>query len=758
MSASGNQHPPPFPAVPPSLSAGDHGTQDYYAAHDTPRPAPHSLQEITPYLGLRARLSQVWINKWTVLLFLILVRILFAIGSLHNDLDSAKTEAMSACNGVESMGSAMASMPHYLSKGVNEMAASGIEKAVNGLMSMLLLTITGVEELVVFYINLLTSTYMCLITLAVSGALHVALKVVEDVTDFLNKTLGDIGSGLHKGIDGFQNDLNGLLDGLNSIPQVFGGKGAIPKLNLDSQLDALDTIKLPDTIDQGLDKLNSSIPTFSEVQQFTDNVIRLPFEEVKKLINGSLHAFNFNRSVFPVPQKEKLNFCSDNNGISNFFEDIAKVVITAKKAFIAVLVIAAILIMIPMGYKEARRYRTMQQRTSLVTKENYDPMDVVYLASRPYTSQAGMKLSTPLSSRKKQILVRWVVAYATSTPALLVLSIGITGLLACLCQYILLRAVQHEAPKLANEVGDFVGKVVTTLENSSARWSDDANSLIRTTNTDINKDVFGWVNTTTSTLNRTLNAFADEMTTALNKTFGGTVLQDPINGVFECLIGLKIKGIEKGLTWVQDHAHIDFPLLANNTFSLGAAASIASDDPKKTESFLANPGDAATDKITSVMNKVIARIADAIRLEAIISSFVILLYAIVVFSGVARAIFLLFRRDKLRGEGGATHAGDIPMTDRRLSGAIPPPMYERSAPKIPAAPTTRENPFSDRFAGGHQTHGNDPSSPEYYHEDDEESQDRKLGFAGQRTATMERNQAMRRSEYPSIENEKTGHF
>ena len=715
--------------------------QDYYAAHDTSRPAPHSLTEITPYLGLRARLSQVWINRWTVLLFLILVRILFAIGGLHNDLADAKREALSACTGVESMGSAMASMPHYLSRGVNEMAASGVEKAVNGLMQMLFLTITGVEELVVFVVNLLTSTYMCLITLAVRGALHVALKVVEEVTDFLNKTLGDIGSGIHKGIDGFSDDLNKFTGALNSIPQVFGGKGAIPKLNIDGQLDALDRVTLPDDIDQGLGKLNKSIPTFEDVQNFTDSIIRLPFEEVKKLINGSMRAFNFDRSVFPVPQKEKLNFCSENNGVSDFFEDIAKIVITAKKVFIAVLVIAAVLVCIPMAYKEVRRYRTMQNRVSLVNKQQYDPMDVVYLASRPYTSQAGMKLARPLASTRKQILVRWVVAYATSTPALLLLSIGITGLLACLCQYILLRAVQREAPKLAQEVGDFVGKVVTTLENSSAKWSKDANGLIRTTNNDINQDVFGWVNTTTSTLNKTLSTFADKMTGALDKAFGGTVLEEPVKGVFECLIGLKIKGIEKGLTWVQNHAHIDFPLLANNTFSLGAAASVASDNPQKMESFLANPGDVAEDKITSVMQKVIKKIADGIRTEAIISTFVILLWVVVLLSGIARAIFLCCKGEKVRGEGGATHAGDIPMTDHTA-----PPTYERSAPAPPAPPAAHDNPFGDnnRFTAFR----NPP--PHRLGDDDEEYQDRKLGFAGQRTANMAQAPSDRRSHYPQL--------
>ena len=263
-----------------SLNAGDHEMQDYNRAGDAARPLPNTAPTITPYLGLRARLSQVWINRWTVLLCLVLARILLAARSLDDNLGSARREALSACTGVESMGSAMASMPHYMSQGVNELAATGVEKAVNGLMSMLSLSVTGVEELVVFVVNLLTSTYVCLITLAVSGSLHVALQVVKDVSDFLNKTLGDISNEIHQDVKSFQDDLNKFTSALDSVPKIFGSSSSIPTLNITS-LDKLDHLELPDTLDQGLDKLNSSIPTFAEVQNFTNNAIRLPFEEVK---------------------------------------------------------------------------------------------------------------------------------------------------------------------------------------------------------------------------------------------------------------------------------------------------------------------------------------------------------------------------------------------------------------------------------------------------------------------------------------------
>lgn len=104
-----------------------------------------------------------------------------AIASLDHDLGTARQQALSTCTSVERVGSAMASMPYYMSQGANELAASGIEKAINGLMEMLILTVTGVEEMVLFVIHLLTNTYLCLITMAVTGSLAVAITVAEDV-------------------------------------------------------------------------------------------------------------------------------------------------------------------------------------------------------------------------------------------------------------------------------------------------------------------------------------------------------------------------------------------------------------------------------------------------------------------------------------------------------------------------------------------------------------------------------------------------
>ncbi|MCJ1309072.1 plasma membrane fusion protein prm1 [Agyrium rufum] len=695
--------------------------QQYYEQQDATRPGLHTLSDLTPYLGLRARLSQVWINRWTILLLLVLARTLIAISGLHHDLDTAKAKALSACSGVEQVGSAMASMPHYLAAGVNDMTASGVEKAVNGLMSMILLTVTGVEEIAVFYVNMLTSTYTCLITLAIRGSLEVGTEVLEDVADFMNKTLSGIANDIANEAGAFDADLNKFISALNSIPQIFGKDGDIPTLNINDSLAQLRNTGLPPTVNADLAKLNSSLPTFTQVQNFTDNIVRFPFEEVKSLINNHISNFSLDRSLFPVPQTEKLTFCSDNSSINDFFGDLYHIAHLAQKIFVAVLVIAAILACVPMAYRDIRGWRTQQKRALLINQRAEDPMDVIYIASRPYTSSAGLKAASHVSQPKNKILTRWFVAYVTSVPALFILSLALAGLFSCLCQYVLLRSIQKEVPKIANEVGDFTAQVISTLMNASAAWANGTNDIILKTSNDINDDVFGWVNITTHAINDTLNGFVDEMSKALNETFGGTPLLGPIQDVLNCLIGLKIEGVQKGLTWVSDNAHIDFPLLPNNTFSLGAAASLDSNGTNATsssgpQSFLASPGSVTSDEITSAITDVTDFLESGIRTEALISLFILLLWFFLVLIGLARTCFVgCIRRNKNRGEGGPTYAGDIPLdttfVDRckpvfatseepfQNSARGPPPPIPSTAPRFQQAePQTfmrQERPVSE---------------------------------------------------------------
>ena len=723
------------------MPAGSYEMRDYYPNQDPHRPTPHTAPTITPYLGLRARLSQVWLNRWTILLLLVLARTLIAIGGLNHDLASARREALSACSSVESVGSAMASMPHYMSQGVNELTASGVEKAVDGLMQMTTMTVTGVEEVAVFVFNMYVGTYMCLLTLVAEGGMALTVDALDGMNNFLNATVPAIGRTIGNVTSQFQTDVDAFVDkatsAINDVTSIFGGKPVAPaKLDLSTQIDKLNSLQMPPGLLDAANKVNSSIPNYDTVKNTTEKLIRDPFDLVKRLISQKVGSgYTFDRSLLPVPQKEQLTFCSDSNGINEFFDDLVKLSHTAKKIFIGVLVVAAILCCIPMAYREIRRWRTMQERSQLVRSSAYDPMDVVYIVSRPYTSTAGIKTANNFKSTRRQILTRWVFAYATSTPALFVLSLGIAGLFACACQEVMLKAIQKETPRLTNQVGAFADKVVFSLNNASEQWAISTNNVITNLNDEINHDMLGWVNVTTSSINSAINVMVDDMLSGLNATFGQTVLKDAIQKVLECLVIFKAEAVQHGLTWVQDHAHIDFPLLDNNTFSLGAAASLAQDGTDPTQSLLSGPGDQAADKISAAVLDLTNRLQDGIRTEALISMTVVGIYLFVVLCGIIRALTLWFCHEKTRGEGGqhdlyvqrpesvhdfnqhrgvsletprAAPPAPIQMTDKRpgTAGSMGPvPAYTSHAQPIVA------NPFR---------------SPE------DDYQDQKLCFAGER--------------------------
>ncbi|VUC19818.1 unnamed protein product [Clonostachys rosea] len=632
----------PVPEVPRSLRSESFELSDIRKVQKT---KANNSPYITPYLGLRSRLSQIWINRWTILLLLVLVRVVILIGQLNSNVDDAKDKALSACTKVEDLGSAMASMPHYLSLGVNDMAATGIEKAVDAMLVMLDLLMTGVEAMIYFFISFLVGTYTCLLTALVHGALDVVASVTQDATKAFNTIIDSATGEIQTISSGLEKTLNDITKGIED--SIFGSiLPEIPEVNFTEPINKLKSFDLnADDFVKDVRKLNDDIPTFDEVQNMTKEAIAIPFNFVRKALNDSYGNYKFNRDVFPLAQKEKLTFCSDNDSLNGFFDGLFSLIAKAKIIFIVVLSLLAIAAIAPMAWLEIKRWRMQQRHAKLIEENRYDSMDVVYISSRSLTSTLGIKFGSRFTG-KRQILARWCFAYATSTPALFVLSLAIAGFFSCLCQVIMLQAVKNEVPALAQEVGLFADNVVSSINSVSEEWATDANGIIKGLNSDINDDVLSYVTNATSAVNKTINVFMDTMDDGLQTVFNGTVLLDPIKTVIHCVIGLKIESLQKGLTWVHDNSKITLPLFANDTFSLGAKESLNGDSDLN--SFLASPSSVTTDEVSGAVQKVTNWMHGNIIQEALISFGILLAYIIVVLIGVTRALAGMAMRGEAR--------------------------------------------------------------------------------------------------------------
>jgi hypothetical protein len=652
------------PPVPSNLNPNIWHTldlQDSSPSRSAPQRRPYTDPSVTPYLGLRARLSQLWFNRWTVLLILVLVRVLLLADSLDGNIGDAKVKALSACTKVEDIGSAMASMPHYLSVGVNSLASDGITKTVSGMVQMLMIILTGVENLIFFIINMYVGTFVCLAVALIHGGLDVAVKVVEGATKVMNDAIGTITGQITDTIDDVQKVINDIPSKLTSF---IGVDIDLPKIDISKNLDDLKNIKVnSNDLVKDLVSLNTTIPTFDQVENFTKNAIGGPFDILKGKVNTTFGSYKFDDSVFPVAEKQALSFCSDNSFLNDFFGTLFDVVAKAKLAFTVVIPILAVAAIIIMGWLEIRRFRSEKARAKKFTDDGYDSMDVVYLSSRPMTSRVGMWLSNRWRvTERTRLLLRWMVAYGTSRPALFVLSLAIAGLFSCVCQLIILSSIKKEAPALANQVGDFAGDVVQTLQQVSTNWADDANGAIVKLQDDINGDLFGWVTDATSAVNSTLNTFDTEIDKALNAVFKDTILFNTARNLVGCLITRKIDAVQKGLTWVHDNAHVTLPQFSNDVFSQGANDSVNGDSDLT--SFLASPSTVTTDEITSAVNSVITKLEHGIIQEALISTALLLVYIIVVLIGVVRALVSAAQSDKTRAEGGEQYGmRDVPRGD-----------------------------------------------------------------------------------------------
>ena len=630
--ASWRRHNEGYPHLPRSLNA-----DPYYPDHSSSTTSSNTMAA-TPYIGWKARISQLPINRWTVLILLVLIRVLIMLSSMNEDIGSAEEKALNACTKVEDVGSAMASMPHYLSLGVNDLAAGSMTRVVHGLVTTLELILTGVQEIILFVINMVVGTYVCLISALIHGGLDAAKGAVEGVTNLVNDAIDGIANGIDDEVKSFQDLMNSFSSKINDLVgtlKIFPNVEIplIPSIDLSDDIQDLKNFDIDtSSITEGLANLNDTIPDFQDVKDMTRKAISIPFDLVKEQIDSAWGNYSFNRDVFPLAEKQALTFCSDNSKIRDFFESLFELAATAKIGFIVGLVIAAVLAMAAMYPLEKQRWNRQKRLSKLVHDKHYNPLDVIYITSRPVSSRIGIWLGDKLASGRRSVLVRWAWAYGTTLPALFLLSLALAGFFSSLCQYFVLIGVEKKVPELAEHVGDFAGDVVNSLQAVSTQWAADANGVILDFNNDLNEDVFGYVTEATDAVNDTLNTFVDKMNSGLEAVFQDTPLEQTIDSVVYCLVTAKIEGIQKGITWVHDHAHVEFPLFNNDTFSLGAQQSIQEDSD--IQSFLANPRAVTTDELTETAQRVADHIRNNLVTELLISTGILLTYIIVVLIGV----------------------------------------------------------------------------------------------------------------------------
>lgn len=227
-------------------------------------------------------------------------------------------------------------------------------------------------------------------------------------------------------------------------------------------------------------------------------------------MRSTLDNFTFNSSLLPVPPPENLRFCSDSPQLNDFFQSLVDSVHRVLMILAIVTLVAALLAMVPYAALEWWSWRTMRSHAkiteeALQSMQKPDFLEILQILCSPISYKLCTWLTPNSASEKRKRLVRWLIAYLTYPPALLVLAVSLALFISCIFQAILLSEVQKAVPVLLADVSDMQALISTKVQNASAFWITGTNKQLSDTESQINENLFGWARESTASLNNTLN-------------------------------------------------------------------------------------------------------------------------------------------------------------------------------------------------------------------------------------------------------------
>lgn len=318
-----------------------------------------------PFIGFWARMSQVWLNPYTIFLILMIIKIFMFNSSLQNSLQLAQRSTMNSCSSAESMASKALASPHLVAQGANSLMVQSVSFGIQALITVLQLLMFILEELIFFIINMVLGTFACLLTVAVESVANTALDAAEDVISFTNKTINAVLDGAEKGLDGIETAVNGVGDVLNDVSNFFtGNKNGDPIKDVNLSLGKLRNITIPASVTEKIDKIRDKVPNYDDVKNATRYVISLPFGEIKEALNRTVTnaRIEFNSSAVTLPPQPSVQFCTPMDeydgvtAIESFYTNLQSGISQVAKVFIIILALCAVIVCVPTIVQEFRSW------------------------------------------------------------------------------------------------------------------------------------------------------------------------------------------------------------------------------------------------------------------------------------------------------------------------------------------------------------------------------------------------------------------
>lgn len=613
-------------------------------------------------MSLRERLSQVWINYYTIFAVLLAFKIfLFRISLIHS-ITQAKAQTYTLCKSSEEYASYAASIPHYMLAHTNTYLAKTFTEAKNDALRAMKLSLTMTKNMIIFTINLTIGTYVCFFTSAVDISANVALNATESVISIANETTIKFANDLDNGLGNVSTIANKIISTINnaisSIKNLFNSSGntddmtnSIHSVNL--TISSLRNWKIPSHINTEIEGLRAKVPDFNDVQTEMKKLINEPFDKVANKLN-STSISKLDADTFYVPGKRNIAFCKDSPKLDKLFEDAKSITTKSSYILMAIVIIIALTFIAYESWVTYRKWLTMEETTNNIVKyyrscqsdpnfQYYVMAEIDALQNRPsaiitaYLAKLFYRRNPDNTNGINRL--HWLINYMMSPYSLTVLLLGLLGLAGFVFQTIILVLLSHlKLDGLDDLVHNATAKLTEGLSDSVNEWCNKTNQDLLKYQNEINNHLLVNVKVATSSVNNTVSAFMTKMNTRIKEIFGNTPLYDPVQSVVGCVLSSKVDNIEKAMTWANKHAQVKFHQL-NATEYIHQALNSTGDSRSGMKNRLLD----VRTKMKNVMDDIIRTYKESLRIELYISLALIGLWMLTVVVGIA---IMLYRNRK----------------------------------------------------------------------------------------------------------------
>ncbi|KAI5951593.1 PRM1 [Candida jiufengensis] len=506
---------------------------------------------IRNYLNFAELSTQIYLNQYTILLFLILVKLFMLRNSLINTI-SKQIIDNSICD---------EDNVQPLLDGIHRMIMDNLTKLKYTGIVFIVLIIKTIRELTIFYIDFLLGTYICLLNALVKGTTEVAFDASESVLKALNETIVEATSEIEDGLQGLSSFINDLVTGFNAIKNFFtNGKSADTGKQYERKINITlgnlkNKIVIPGTV---LDKIDSakniSLNELNDLNNETQTLLETPFNLIiQKLDQVKLSNSTTNVTIVPINVTEA---CMKTvYEVQDTQDKLVKIVEVISKYLLIGMILLIIGSILYAFYIESRHWK----RTTNFINENNIADEVGFrnqanIYDNPFLYTIVKRMGFNLNEN-----VIWMISYMSNKMTMNVLTFGLLGILTVVLQYILINYLSSE---ISNQIKEMDYK--NTTSNLTSMYIKSMNTYINTTEYDLNSQLFGEIRETSTKINNTISKFSDNLNTAVSDIFGKSFIASAINTVVYCTIGRKLEKIEEGCTWLNKNLQINLPLISSD--------------------------------------------------------------------------------------------------------------------------------------------------------------------------------------------------